>query len=256
MKSAIVSNDLRAALTENLSDLPSLFVQWLQDIGKSEKTARNYLQAINGSISNWMAEHGLISEPLTEIKSYSKVNGLTDQARQLEEFQLYDSRGNGMYSAAINSYRRFLSDLTQVDVTADVKQIVKDKTLTETEKEILANTRLGQGTFRNQLISMWQGCAITRYRNTQMLVASHIKPWRVSNNNERLDKYNGLLLLANLDKAFDLGFISFEDNGQLKISSQLEAPEVLGIKEGMALPVQQGHRGYLDYHREELFRAG
>lgn len=188
MKSSIVSNDLKVALTENLSDLPSLFFQWLLDTGKKEKTARNYLQALNGSIPNWMAEHGLLSEPLTEIKNYSKVHELTEQARQLKEFQEYDNRGKGMYSAAINSYRRFLSDLTQVDVTADVKQIVADKTLTETEKEILANTRLGQGTFRNQLISMWQGCAVTCYRNTQMLVASHIKPWRVSNNHEGLDK--------------------------------------------------------------------
>ena len=65
-----------------------------------------------------------------------------------------------------------------------------------------------------------------------MLVASHIKPWRDSNNQERLDKFNGLLLLANLDKAFDLGFISFADTGLVMISCQLEAPEVLGLRGG------------------------
>ena len=51
-----------------------------------------------------------------------------------------------------------------------------------------------------------------------MLLASHIKPWRDSNHQERLDKFNGLLLLANLDKAFDLGFISFDDSGKVPIS--------------------------------------
>ena len=43
--------------------------------------------------------------------------------------------------------------------------------------------------------------------STWILIASHIKPWRVSNNNERLDVYNGLLLLPNLDKLFDKGYI-------------------------------------------------
>lgn len=68
-----------------------------------------------------------------------------------------------------------------------------------------------------------------------MLVASHIKPWRDSNNQERLDKFNGLLLLANLDKAFDLGFILFTDTGLVMISSQLEEPQFLGRYEGLLL---------------------
>lgn len=254
-KSRIIANDLKAALTENLSDLPSMYSQWLLDIGKSEKTVRNYLQALQGSISSWMGEQGLIAEPLTEIKSYRTFYDLTEQAKQLETFQLRDSRGKGMYSAAINSYQRFLADLSQVDMRTDVQQILQDKTMNETEKSIMVNTRMGQGTFRNQLVNMWQGCAITGYRNTHMLVASHIKPWRDSSNQERLDKFNGLLLLANLDKAFDLGFVSFTDTGGLVISSQLEAPEVLGLQEGMTFAVEHEHKKYLDYHRGVLFRG-
>ena len=41
MKSSIVSNDLKIALTENLTNLPELFTQWLHTIGKSDKTAKN-----------------------------------------------------------------------------------------------------------------------------------------------------------------------------------------------------------------------
>lgn len=254
-KSRIIANDLKAALTENLSDLPSMYSQWLLDIGKSEKTVCNYLQALQGSISSWMGEQGLIAKPLTEIKSYRTFYELTEQAKQLEIFQLRDSRGKGMYSAAINSYQRFLADLSQVDMRTDVQQILQDKTMNETEKSIMVNTRMGQGTFRNQLVNMWQGCAVTGYKNTHMLVASHIKPWRDSSNQERLDKFNGLLLLANLDKAFDLGFISFADTGLVMISCQLEAPEVLGLREGMAFAVQHAHKEYLDYHRGVLFRG-
>ena len=102
---------------------------------------------------------------------------------------------------------------------------------------------------------MWGGCAVTGYRNTQMLLASHIKPWRDSNHQERLDKFNGLLLLANLDKAFDLGFISFDDSGKVLISHYLEAPDVLGLREDMSFNVMAEHKPYLRYHRGELFKG-
>ena len=46
-----------------------------------------------------------------------------------------------------------------------------------------------------------------------VLIASHIKPWKDSDENERLDIDNGLLLCPNHDKAFDRGYISFDDNG-------------------------------------------
>lgn len=69
MKSYIVSNELKQALVSNLSDLEALFHQWLLDIGKSEKTAVNYLGAIRGSISKWLIEAREIEEPLTNIKA-------------------------------------------------------------------------------------------------------------------------------------------------------------------------------------------
>jgi predicted restriction endonuclease len=254
MKSIITSNDLKIALTENLTNLPEQFTRWLLDLGRSESTAKKYLNAVQGTISNWLTDAGLVGEPLTEIRSYRKVYKLTEKAKQLDEFLVRDSKGKGMYSAAVNSYVRFLSDLSQVDLKTDVQQILEDKDMSETEKTIMTNARMGQGRFRQQLVSMWNGCAVTGYSDKRLLVASHIKPWSKSDNRERLDKFNGLLLQANLDKAFDLGFISFEDSGRVMISSQLERPEVLGIKEGMAFQVWPEHRKYLDCHREGLFR--
>ncbi|PMH03908.1 restriction endonuclease [Vibrio lentus] len=255
MKSYIVSNELKDALVSNLSDLATLYHQWLIDIGKSEKTAKNYLGAIRGSISNWLMDVGELETPLTDINSYREFVGYEEKARKLEQFQVRDSRGKGMYSAALSHYHKFLADLSQVDVNADIKQVMTDNTLSETEKTILVNTRVGQGHFRSKLIQMWGGCAITGYRNTQLLLASHIKPWRDSSNEERLDRFNGLLLLANLDKAFDLGFISFDDYGKVMISSYLESPDVIGLKEDMAFSIMPAHRPYLRYHRGELFKG-
>jgi putative restriction endonuclease len=86
-------------------------------------------------------------------------------------------------------------------------------------------------------------------------VASHIKPWRKSTNHERLDPYNGLLLLPNLDKAFDLGYISFEDTGRIMISGALEDEEALGVRVTMRLELHNNHRDYMTYHRQWVFKS-
>lgn len=255
MNSYIVSNELKEALVSNLSDLSSLFYRWLLDLGKSEKTAKNYLGAVRGSISNWLMDDGKIEASITEIKSYSDFKSYKKQAVQLPEFQVRDIKGKGMYSAALSHYDTFLADLAQIDVNADIRHVMNDKQLSTTEKTILVNTRMGQGHFRNKLIDMWGGCAVTGFKNTQLLLASHIKPWRDSNNEERLDKFNGLLLLPNLDKAFDLGFISFDDKGKVLISRYLEKPEVLGLHEDMSFHVHNSHKYYLGHHRGVLFKG-
>ncbi len=255
MQSSIVSNELKDALVSNLADLPSLFSRWLLDIGKSDKTVTNYLGAIRGSISNWLMDADQLDRSLIEIKSFKQFAHYEKVARELDEFKIKDSRGKGMYSAALSHYHQFLADLSRIDVNADVRRVMSDKKLSETEKSILVNARMGQGHFRSKLIDYWGGCAVTGYRNTQLLVASHIKPWRDSNNDERLDRFNGLLLLANIDKAFDLGFISFNDDGKILISKFLEKPSVLGLEEGMSFHVRNEHKPYLGYHRGILFKG-
>ena len=53
----------------------------------------------------------------------------------------------------------------------------------------------------------------------ELLIASHIKPWRDSNDEERLDACNGLLLAAHVDKAFDRYLLSFrEERGDFWVS--------------------------------------
>ena len=57
-----------------------------------------------------------------------------------------------------------------------------------------------------------------RKRLTMVAIASHIKPWPESTNEERLTGENGLLLRPSIDHLFDRGFMSFEDNGELVVS--------------------------------------
>ncbi len=87
-----------------------------------------------------------------------------------------------------------------------------------------------------------------------LLKASHIKPWRVSNDYERLDHFNGLLLVPNLDTAFDSGLIAFRDSGEVIISTLFKDPQTLGVDHLMSIETEPSHYPYLDYHRQKVFK--
>jgi hypothetical protein len=123
-----------------------------------------------------------------------------------------------------------------------------------TEREALQKARVGQGRFRKDLLDYWQeACAVTRLRLPDILKASHIKPWRVSSNAERLDPFNGLLLLPQYDELFDAGWISFRDDGTMLVSRVLAKTPLplLGVQAGARLArVDPRHRPFLEYHRK------
>jgi predicted restriction endonuclease len=245
---------LRNALTANLDSLEDQYVRWAKALGKSDKTVKNYTGALKNSIPNWLNDAGVAKQSLLSVGSYFEYEKIINKTYEVKEFVDKDKRGNGMYSAAINSYKAFLSDVTQAEVKQDIDDIILDKTIPDTQKAVMVNTRIGQGRFRQDLIGYWQGCAITKYQNQSFLIASHIKPWAKSNNQERLDPFNGLLLLANIDKAFDLGYISFDDRGRILISDQLDEYQTLGINEQMKVLLTKQHQDYLAFHRESRFK--
>jgi len=140
----------------------------------------------------------------------------------------------------------------ELDVKTDIAQIQHDNTTNSTTKEALIQARKGQGRFRRDLMIIWNSsCAVTGCSVSKVLKASHIKPWRYSNNKQRLDPNNGLLLTANLDALFDSGLISFHDTGEMIISSQLLTRERrrLGIPQPLRIVPNAAQRRYLTYHR-------
>ncbi len=131
--------------------------------------------------------------------------------------------------------------------------VINTLSLDETEIQSMMSIRKGQNKFREKLIDYWNGCSITSSDMIDILVASHIKPWKNSNNQERLDVYNGLLLLPNLDKLFDKGYISFDERGYILISSKVENYEILGINNEMIIKIGKEHLPYFEYHRKNIF---
>lgn len=128
----------------------------------------------------------------------------------------------------------------------------------ETERQELVRARVGQGRFRAELLDVWGECAVTGVDRADLLRASHIKPWRYSSNSERLDRYNGLLLLPQYDHLFDRGYITFLHDGRLEPSPAIKSlpADRLGVDLHAKLRrVEAGHLPFLDYHREEVFVA-
>ena len=139
-----------------------------------------------------------------------------------------------------------------------IDKINKDSTLTTTEKEEVIKSRRGQGNFKNRVYAIESQCRVTKVDKSEHLIASHIKPWRVSDNKERLDGENGLLLTPSIDHLFDRGYISFRSSGTLLVSPTAHLPTLIK----MGIPrTQECNVGnftkvqsrYLEFHRDSIF---
>ena len=117
-------------------------------------------------------------------------------------------------------------DLSQLSYDQDEQDLIAETTLQETAKASLIMARRGQGIFRNRVKLIEQQCRVTGVSSEKLLTASHIKPWKVSDNQERLEGNNGLFLSPHVDKLFDSGFITFTAKGEMWVSPQID-PDVL-----------------------------
>lgn len=142
-----------------------------------------------------------------------------------------------------------------LDVKTDIIQVQKNADTDPTAKEALIQARLGQGQFRESLMRIWNNsCSVTGCTVPELLRASHIKPWRDSSNNQRLDPNNGLLLVANLDALFDSGLISFGNSGEMLVSERLAENERtrLGIPRPLRGSLNKAQCDYLAHHRKKF----
>lgn len=137
-----------------------------------------------------------------------------------------------------------------------IDQAPSKRKLTETTKESIRRARVGQGQFRTDVIRKWNGqCSLTGISNLGLLIASHIHAWTLSDNDERLDPDNGLLLVAHIDKLFDRGLISFADDGQMLINRSLSQRdrELLALDRYKTLrSTTARNRKYMALHRSRF----
>lgn len=113
-------------------------------------------------------------------------------------------------------------DLSQLAFNEEEQELIAQTSLEETEKASLVMSRRGQGLFRRRVKLIEQKCRVTGVHSEKLLTASHIKPWKTSDNAERLDGNNGLFLSPHVDRLFDSGFITFTAVGEMLVSPLLD----------------------------------
>ena len=100
----------------------------------------------------------------------------------------------------------------------------------QTEKTSEQKIRTTQGIFRKKLLNRWNNkCAVSGIQNNNLLIASHIIPWSESNDFQRMDVNNGLLLASHFDNLFDKYLISFDQDGKILISDDISKSDLIKL---------------------------
>ncbi len=139
-----------------------------------------------------------------------------------------------------------------------VRDIEQMTALPATEREQLIDARVGQGRFRGLVYERERACRVTRVDRPEHLIASHIRPWRHSDNDQRLDPENGLMLTPDVDHLFDRGFLTFTDRGRVVYSRAVDTTSLLrmGLEPDLMMDVggfTSGQKEHLAFHRDEIF---
>lgn len=127
-------------------------------------------------------------------------------ALECEQLRQWVSRERGMDGGAIEPP-------TEPDLPSD---------FTGATREVLVRQRIGQTFFRHAVLGSYGGrCCISGVSDARLLVASHIVPWAIDEQN-RLNPSNGLCLSAIHDKAFDNHLFTLDDDRRVVLSAQLK----------------------------------
>ena len=235
-----------------------MFNNWLKETSKlSDSSVYKYSHAVN-TISREMIERKVISKPLKDMELFE-----IDHAISLifcdKYFITKNEIGNKMYSNALKWFRSYVESNVFDVVAAKIeeKKISENINISTTERESIVKARIGQGKFREQLLAKYGSCIISGIDVSKVLVASHIKPWAVSTNEERVSVNNGLLLSATYDRLFDSGLITFANEGKLIVSRFIseENRSKLQIKNGQVYKLQSNMqmKTFLEYHNDVVF---
>jgi putative restriction endonuclease len=232
-----------------------------------------------GSVGlNWSREGWLVPVFYEELEDpvRPKDHIATLRAFLPEKYSPLQATGDGLqsvYLAAVpellahaligiigeTKFQAALASVTGFPETPDPEEAAEpDAVVGDTFREQLIRARRGQGVFRaNVMLVETEGCRVTHVTDRKHLRASHIKPWRVADNNERLNGQNGLLLSPHIDHLFDKGYITFSNTEELLVVPEVKDRLLLkwGIDAGTRVgQFNREQQAFLEYHRLNVFR--
>jgi hypothetical protein len=187
---------------------------------------------------------------LTEISQNPYVIELHQGHEETSWFSFYDEPNSGCDAIGIANFIK--SVITNLPGFEEL--LCSD----ETTREQLILARVGQGDYRKGLEVKWDNkCSVLGIEIKELLRASHIKPWRLSDNKERRDPENGLLLSAHLDALFDRYLISFNDEGTMLVNNKIQKAlrgkqDFIGGIRNDKGQITLNTKNYLGFHRGEF----
>lgn len=227
--------------------------------------------------SNWNADGWQVSVEFTALpnpfkpKNHMGVLGPTLP----EKYSPLRSNGDGLQGVYLAHIPQQMADvlldlislpdlsvpvvrLEDLKFSEEEQELIAQTSLEETVKATLVMARRGQGIFRQRVRLIEPECRVTGVSAEKFLVASHIKPWAKSDNQERLDGNNGLFLSPHIDKLFNDGFITFTAKGSMEVSPKLD----LDVLDKWKVDPRENfgrfnsdQAYFLNHHNEEIFKA-
>lgn len=197
-----------------------------------------------------LADHGSAAPTQAPASAEPPLPEGASGAREVRDFKGL----HGLLRRALQLSRTLPDELWK----SFAKQTAGMPRSTEVERWVVQ--RVGQDLFRDGLLDYWEGrCAVLDLAVPVLLRASHIKPWADCDlDAERLDVFNGLLLSAHLDAAFDGGYITVADDCTIVVSSALDGAARALLRLDQPLKVRslvKGHKHYLAWHRSKRFKG-
>lgn len=208
-----------------------------------------------------ISKEDLLALMFTKINEYPK-GFLTSAEIKKKRDEL---KKNGAYKRKYNQYGYLFGlckNLTGVFVSG-TRISLKPFEIEEIEKAKVRDPYL-QHLYKLELIKEYKdiykvdkGACVLEKMAYPVLIASHIKPYKESESNERFDSDNGLLLSKNMDSLFDLGYITFDDNGEIITSSKLDEDVSCYVKRFKLDEViyNAKRKQYMAYHRQNVFQS-
>ncbi len=139
-------------------------------------------------------------------------------------------------------------------------EIIDDQTkdIVGDERLVVTKQRINQSIFKKRLLKRYEcKCCLCGVSGKDMLIASHIKPWRDADMDERVDVNNGLLFCPNHDWVFDKGYISFAEDGSVMISEMLDEVNrvFMNLDDRQLLNMSDETRKYMEHHRMNCYKG-
>ena len=230
----------------------------------------------------WSDEGWFVETDFAELENQIRPKDHIDKIRDFlpTKYSPLQQNGNGIQSVYLANVPTEMATIliqligseasNKIDYLVDVEnvlerptdeldsQIVERTDIGAVEQIRLLRSRRGQGVFKRNVMLHEKGCRVTNVTDIRHLRASHIKPWSVSDDQEKLSGSNGLLLSPHIDHLFDEGWISFGDKEDILVSKKITP----GLTSAWAIDVDHkigkftdSQSEFLEFHRSKIFRG-